>query len=630
MARFEFFDSYATQSGSLTSYSSESESRPFNLCEECGDEGSETRFETVGQIINRTVHYALNFLSASESVSFSTSVIELPGSDQPAPFAATASSTRNAATNPTYTTGVGTDTGTESGGYTFRTTGTTTQLVSLRETTTAETSAGSPLFGAFGFGNYLNTSQTQLAFSPGGSAFSAPFSFGSVIESTGITLTVSTTVTGYAFCQVVRNAAFLYTLDPRRPGEGSSNERFSPAYWVTTPLSEGLSFSATNTTGTHRVFDISSVESTGSSSASSEWELLCLANITETWTELYDPGCPLDASSFTESLFTHYGSYASSTQTAGTQAVWKTYATAGEGPTNRYIRKSPAVGFLYIDPGAEPSTAVLYESFSASPEYATGDTSNLGSVEGVGLVPQGFASVSVSNYVQVDTVANVFYGKVISPLWFTGAVRGAIRSGSSAVPATFAWSGLSSLFYTTGSGTNTASAQVTFNKTTAASSAFSTESQKMDVLFPPWLRRTGTEFEPTASYGLAAGTYKLASTNSTGGVSSETSSGIVSTTVPSSAYGRPQRKIAYSYATTTQSGYGSGFRLTLGSGSPGLYYFSIANLEMPVFTSLYGGIAGVGPDGPYQISSGQALSSYRYLVSVEESRGNNNAERTLA
>lgn len=575
MARFEFFDSYATHSGSSTYSYSESESRPYNLCEECGDLGSETRFETVSFTANTTEVRVNGLLSSSASYTDN-----YPGTG----VFASNSSTRDNVTNPTYSyterEGIGgnTITGTSTGGTTFRTTGTTTQVIESKETT-ASTITNLPLGNVFYHGTYRNPLNTIQVYPQ--SLITAASSFGTTTQAASITLTISTTLTGYAFCKIIRDAAFLYTLDPWAAGNG---DRKSPAYWVTTPLSEGTSFSAISTTGTHRVFDISSAQSVQTASASSEWELLCIAGVNDTWTEAYEPGCPIDATSFSHSTSTHYGSYASSSQSAGTLPAWKTYGTAGGTPLNQYIRKSPTRG-LFIDPGQEPSSAQLYSAYSASPAYALGSTA-------IQALPQAF----VSEYYLVDDVLDVRYERIGSPFWFSGTSRGAIASGTSVIQATFSWSGFSSLFYTTGSGASTASARVTFHKTAASSSDFSTEAHEMDVCYPPHIRRTGTEFEPVASYGLSGGTYKLASTNSSGGTASQTSSGIVSSVVDSSAYSRPQRKIAYSYASTTASS-------------------STTNWDgqVPVFSSLYGGVAGYS----------------RSAVSVEESRGNN-GERSVA
>lgn len=611
MARFEFFDSYATQSGSLTSYSSQSESRPYNLCEECGDAGSETRFETVREIVSRTYQYALGFLSASNSVSFVTSLPEFPESDQLEPYSAIGSSTRNHATNPTFTAGVGTATQTETGGYTFRTTGTTTQIIGQKEATIS-TGSPPPFSGSFiwTYGGALKTATSLpdyvnsdgLGYAPAGNAFSSPISFGTTTQATGITLTVSTTLTGYAFCQPIRNAAFLYTLDPRKPGAGSSNERLSPAYWVTTPLSEGVSFSAINTTGSHRIFDLSSVSSTHSSSSSSEWELLCLAGITETWSALYEPGCPLDASSFTESLYTHYGSYASSSQSAETQAVWKTYGTTGPQPENQYRRKGLGKPY-YVDPLADPSTAVIYTSYTLN-------NSTLA------------LSITANSYDSLVVVSQHGGHNCYTPAYFTG-----IRPGTTGVitgisttatqRVNVSWLSTSAIGFTaktSTASTDTVSSQVGFVKSSAQTSDYVTATEAMDIHLPPLMRRTGTEFEPVTSYGVSDGTYKLASTNSTGGTASQTASGIVSSVVDSSAYGRPQRKIAYSYASTTGSGYSYGYSLNPWLIPPSPHYlFNIWDGQMPAFSSIYGGIAGYG----------------RADVLVEESRGDNLGSRRV-
>lgn len=588
MARFEYFDSYATYSGSSTSSATESFSVPANGCEECGDPGSETRFETFNNTTGFTKQAVYGFLSASGSSSGSSG-------DSLGTLTNTVSFSlsRNTATNPTYSCTLNTDTFTSAGTYflvdisfggihanTFRTTGTTTQVITNKETT-ASNVINEPFSGSFIFSGF--------SYFPGGSFFSAPLSFGVSTQSTGITLTVSTTLSGYAFCQVIRDAAFLYTLDPwgalssaNSLGFSTQHPRLGPAYWVTTPLSEGTSFSATNTAGTHRLFDIASMQSVQSASASSQYELLCLAGITETWSDNYE--CPIHATSFTESLSTHYGSSASSSQSGGTLAAWKTYAIAGDGPANQYRRKALNYSY-YIDPLAEPSTAQLYSSYALNNSTLALNVS------------------AATNSYDLFVIVSQHSGRnCYTPAYFTGTrpgitgvITGISVTGTRQITAS--WQSTSAIRFTAKTSTassDTVSSEVGFVKSSVQSSDYLTITEQMDVHFPPYLRRAGTEFEPVASYGLSAGTYKLASTNSTGGTASQTSSGIVSSTVGSSAYSRPQRKIAYSYASTTASA-------------------STANWDgqMTAFSSLYGGIAGYN----------------RSTVSVEEPRGNNNLER---
>lgn len=593
MARFEFFDSYATYSGSSTYSYSESESRPYNLCQECGDPGSETRFETVSFTANTTNVRVNGLLSSSASYSDN-----YPGTG----VFASNSSTRDNVTNPTYSyterEGVygNTLTGTSTGGTTFRTTGTTTQSIGQKEATIS-TGSPQPFSGSFVWrlGGPLIAVTPELdaidyydsagaRYQPGGSFFSSPISFGSTTQATGITLTVSTTLTGYAFCQVVRDAAFLYTLDPRKPGHDSSNERLSPAYWVTTPLSEGTSFSANNTTGTHRVFNISSTQSVHTASASSQWELLCLAGVNDTWTEAYEPGCPLDASSFTESIYTHYGSYASSGRTDETRPAWKTYGTQAPSPINQYRRKQ-LTSFYFIDPLADPSTAVIYTSYTFNNPTLT-------------------MSITANSYDWLVVISQHAGNNCYTPAYFTGTrqvITGA-RTGNSVTATrqvTASWLSTSAIGFTaktSTASTDTVSSQVGFVKSSAQTLDYVTATEAMDIHLAPLMRRTGTEFEPVTSYGVSDGTYKLASTNSTGGTSSQTASGIVSSVVDSSAYSRPQRKIAYSYASTTAS-----------SSTTNWYG------QVPVFSSLYGGIAGYN----------------RSAVSAEESRGDNLGSRRV-
>lgn len=576
MARFEFFDSYVTGTQSYT-YSTSASDTQVEL-DYCGESNSG----------DYTVSYSFSGGSShKDEAGFLSSSGQSVGVTQ--------SLSRDNATNATYSFTVSatdsTVTGTGSENLkTLRTTGTTTQTIGARQTTTTAVSAH-PFSGSFlwRLGGATTTvtpemdarnfyNRNGMLYEPDGGNFSAPISFGSTTQSTAITLTISTTLTGYVFCQVLRDAAFLYTLDPYGASSRANSvlltqhPRAVPAYWATTPLSEGTSFSATGTAGTHQVFSTSAIYWFTDESGAGVNDIFCDPEQT-----VYG-GAETTASGYSE-----------------TKVAWKTYETQTFNPINQYQRKRLST-YYYIDPLADPKAAPIYTSYTLN-------NSTLA------------LSITANSYDLFVVVSQHAGNNCYTPAYFTGIRPGTtgVKTGVSTTATrrvNVSWLSTSAIGFTaktSTASTDTVSSQVGFMKSSAQTSDYVTVTEAMDIYFPPYVFRTGTEFEPVASYGVSAGTYKLASTNSTGGTSSQTSSGIVSSTVPSSVYGRPHRKIAYSYAITTSSGTltgSDGYLVNEYTWQPG---------GQAVFTSLYGGIAGYG----------------RADVSVEESRGDNLGSRRV-
>lgn len=408
------------------------------------------------------------------------------------------SGSRAAATNPIYTrsdTAYG-GTTTISGGATMAlsTIETATRTVGQ---TTAATEFQDPEWPSFGI--FYNKTQTSNA---------TVLSYTSGLTTTTATVSetytrIATTV-GYHFGFVVKSAGVAWEI------EGAVEEPFlkrtGPAYVISSP---------------HGGSSLSVTARTGSTLFHSENPLAYQATSNQI-ASFFDvaPGetClkPTYYTAMDSSVF----------------PIFTTYGIVSAEPFGNYRRRvinKPA----YVDPQADLSSATLYTDYGVP--FTGGFTPiNLGSIASSGLnVRVSWASTQL----------------VYVPFMFPGTSRGYFY-GSNAV---YSWLNSSQLACTYSANTTFSLTTVTFIKSVAQGSDFSTHVDGLDILMPALMRRTDTAFDPVASLGVAQ-LYRTRSTGSFGDTHSGTASQTSSFAVPSTSWQRPRRMLVEVMAETTTTG----------------------------------------------------------------------------